>query len=215
MLNTSAMTLTEKVRLIKASLAEGGKGSGNFGHKGRPGKQGGSKAGTGGVGKGKKVETGTINTDDLTSELHRLYRGWGSEQGETMIFLKDDGTFVSISSGEANQVSLTGQELFDTLRAKKFYLSGLKAIIHNHAGKEQASGSDQKALASLRKMGFRGDYQVFDTEHDRLTTVADKNEVLLQTLKDLREEALRSAPSLDGPVPEDLIRRLRMLQARM
>ena len=46
-----------KVKL-KVKVLKGGKGSGNFGHSGRPGKIGGSAPGKGGKGKGKKVEGG-------------------------------------------------------------------------------------------------------------------------------------------------------------
>lgn len=205
--------LAERVRKIKASLAEGGKGSGNFGHAGRIGKRGGSKAGTGGTQGGIKVTTGTVDAN-IKKTLQSFYAGQSKDAGETMLFITTDGKYVSMSSGNQTQLSFDLETLRTTLRDQAVHLYQLKSIIHNHPEGQKESEADLKALKALRKIGFTGDYQIY-WKSGHLRTVKDKTESLLQHLYDLREEALRSAPSLDDPVPEDLVRRLSMLRARL
>ena len=204
--------LKERVRIIKA-LVEGGKGSGNFGHAGRPGKKGGSKAGTGGVQlRGITVNAGDFDLDNYADQIRRLYTGWGAEAGETLLCVTTDGKYVAVSSGEANQIGVGLGELRDALVNNGTRFWKLKTIVHNHQGTAEPSQTDQKVLAALRKYGFTGDYQIFDTENNKLRTVKDKTEAILQHLRDLLEEALKSCPKMDDPVPEDLVRRLAMLR---
>lgn len=142
------------------AVDEGGRGSGNFGHAGRIGKKGGSKAGTGGGDTGV-LHVGTANLDDLHSEYQKAWSNWKQDNVEKMLLIMKDGKLIVLGTGEKGAVSLSMKQIDQILKDNGKGWHDIKVAIHNHDRGEAPSAGDEKAHRAFNAAGFGGDFQVY------------------------------------------------------
>lgn len=208
-------------------VTEGGKGSGNFKHAGRPGKEGGSKAGTGGA--GHEVSTQEV---DVTKSAKSIYIDlWtGQDQkAERMILITKDGLAIIVGSGEGGQVGFSAKEIDTILKDHKVGYADLKYVVHNHEKGEPPSDADLSYAVFLRASGFKGNSDIYNPNTGQVQTILkgkiesleEEKQELLGELQELISEAeatpLRHRHGIGHPsplAPTHLVEKLRALQKR-
>lgn len=181
----------------QTGLTEGGKGSGNFGHKGTPGHEGGSKAGTGGGGTLSKYVKQTKDSVDLekyADELRGVFSNWKQENAEKMVFFTKDGKMIVIGSGDKGYVNVSLASIQKILIDNGTNFYKLKYIVHNHNQGEDFSKGDTDLHKYLRKYGFTGDFQAYTPKSGQIRTQEKPEETggkeslsLTQKVKRIRE----------------------------
>ena len=104
---------------------DGGEGSGNFNHEGRPGKVGGSGGGGGSSEGGEKSskERSTEKTSKISKKVYPNERSFKDSKIEKSVLYDDDGSVLLEKTGSERQVRFSRQEL------EKF---GGKVFTHSH-----------------------------------------------------------------------------------
>lgn len=106
----------------KDGIAEdGGDGSGNFNHEGRPGKVGGSGGGGGSSEGGEKSskERSTEKTSKISKKVYPNERSFKDSKIEKSVLYDDDGSVLLEKTGSERQVRFSRQEL-EKFRGKVF-----------------------------------------------------------------------------------------------
>ena len=100
---------------------DGGKGSGNFNHKGRPGKIGGSGGGGNSSEGGEKSseEHSTEKTSKISKKVYPNERNFKDSKIEKSVLYDDDGSVLLEKTGSERQVRFSRQEL-EKFRGKVF-----------------------------------------------------------------------------------------------
>lgn len=100
---------------------DGGKGSGNFNHEGRPGKVGGSGGGGGSSEGGEKSskERSTEKTSKISKKVYPNERSFKDSKIEKSVLYDDDGSVLLEKTGSERQVRFSRQEL-EKFRGKVF-----------------------------------------------------------------------------------------------
>ena len=100
---------------------DGGEGSGNFNHEGRPGKVGGSGGGGGSSEGGEKSskERSTEKTSKISKKVYPNERSFKDSKIEKSVLYDDDGSVLLEKTGSERQVRFSRQEL-EKFRGKVF-----------------------------------------------------------------------------------------------
>jgi len=100
---------------------DGGKGSGNFNHEGRPGKIGGSGGGGNSSEGGEKSseEHSTEKTSKISKKVYPNERNFKDSKIEKSVLYDDDGSVLLEKTGSERQVRFSRQEL-EKFRSKVF-----------------------------------------------------------------------------------------------
>lgn len=146
----------------------GNKNSGNWGHKGVPGHQGGSKPGA-----GSKMDAHEISLDmnNLSTEYARVWSNWKQEDSEKMLFICKDGRALEVTSGEKGAVGFGLKDIDAALKEHGMKWWDLKTVIHNHNKGEAPSAGDVKVFKAMMAAGFGGNSQIYTPKTGQIREV--------------------------------------------
>lgn len=113
-METAGQPQAESGIMNPETAVDGGEGSGNFNHEGRPGKIGGS-----GEGENSSEESAAENFGKITKKVYPSERSFKDSKVEKSILYDDDGSVLLEKTGSERQVRFTRQEL-EKFRGKVF-----------------------------------------------------------------------------------------------
>jgi hypothetical protein len=161
-------TGVDTLKSIVKAISEGSKRSGNWGHESTKGKQGGSRAGTGGLDKFIKGGGQLDNPDNAIKEYGKIFSNWKQENAEKMILVAKDGQYIVVGSGDKGSISISLKQINQILLDKGLGFSSLAHVVHNHNEGEAPSKGDVTAYKAFMAAGFGGDFQIYTPKTGRI-----------------------------------------------
>lgn len=119
--DTAGQPAQQSAIMNPETAKDGGEGSGNFNHEGRPGKVGGSGGGGGSSEGGEKSskERSTEKTSKISKKVYPNERSFKDSKIEKSVLYDDDGSVLLEKTGSERQVRFSRQEL-EKFRGKVF-----------------------------------------------------------------------------------------------
>lgn len=150
-------SLVEKVETL-SKLINGGKGSGNFGHGGRPGKVGGSSQ-SGGFSKGQSVEVEYGGGKSKAKVLRKL----SDKEKKDRAFLAnpDAGDYYEVETDSGYKTIVWGAKIKDA--------GGNSKKASSKAKKEKSSKDSKKESVGPAKIAKKDVQKLLQPDHDRYT----------------------------------------------
>ena len=165
---------------LRESLVEHGtSASGNWGHEGRPGHEGGSKKGAGGG--DLDVQEIQVNVEDLPAEFARIWVNWRQEDKEKMLFICKDGRSLLVSSGGKTEVGFGLKQIDQALKDHNMHWWDLKVVCHNHNEGQAPSQADVKVFRAMMDAGFGGESKIYTPKTGQIRNVPYSGGESLQT----------------------------------
>jgi len=90
-----------------------------------------------------------------------LYHELFSEPFETMVMFFPDGSLISITSQNPNEISMPASLIVETVEKYGLTMGDCARIVHNHLTPTRISPTDLKTLAYFRSLGFKGQFIVY------------------------------------------------------
>lgn len=151
-------SLVGKVEIL-SKLINGGDGSGNFGHGGRPGKVGGSSQ-SGGSSKGQSVESedgGGKGTKPAKSEYIRKMSEYVKSRGKTSVDMAKSWSVEDAAKKYLDKANVSVEDFDDIYSLKVDYKDYSSSIPISKESKEQFKKDFSKAIVESQEQIFGQD----------------------------------------------------------
>ena len=95
-----------------------------------------------------------------------IFDGRFNNPVETLYVICFNGHYYSLSTQEANQISISPFFLKTFLEERGYTLKDVAILMHNHFYMPMLSYPDRNSLLKLRNYGFRGSFGIYITSTD-------------------------------------------------